>query len=320
MSSLCYHAEHRAWQERVMRESASSGRFRSFLTQTRSSKRPLSRTLAASNPNMLRDQLFHHAPSKYQAVLQVTNSTDPSTNRSRTQYNLHRGLSSQSRSTYSITYNIPAEVRGKYARPASNVSRVTSETDLKVNEHPLLSRPVTAGSLVRKSFMDAAMQVNLSRPSTSRSHTIIKTHQAAVLPKSGDNSRPMTAAISRPQTAGSRRSIPLKELSHPVPQLPHDVIAKVSDLQLQSQSVPDFTVPPVDQPTEVNPDGGEAEDTVEELEATRPPTATTWKTTSSQRRYIEELEKLLREERKVSAMQRRVLAETQLAEAGVTSS
>jgi hypothetical protein len=41
---------------------------------------------------------------------------------------------------------------------------------------------------------------------------------------------------------------------------------------------------------------------VEEAELERPATATTWKTTSSQRRYIDELERLLKEERMVKTI------------------
>ena len=210
---------------------------------------------------------------------------------------------------YSISYNIPAEVRGKYARPASNVSRVTSEADLKVTEHPLLSRPVTAGSLVRKSFVDAAMQVNLSRPSTSRSQTFLQQRAPIAV------GIKQLGKVSRPQTAGSKRSFLHRE-AHTQPPLPAEVMAKVTELQESLTNEEPIVTEPVNNEAapDVQDEGlpEEAEEHVEPLEISRPATATTWKTTSSQRRYIEELEKLLKEERKVSPTQRRVLAEAKL--------
>jgi hypothetical protein len=66
-------------------------------------------------------------------------------------------------------------------------------------------------------------------------------------------------------------------------------------------------VDPLDEPANEE-DAAKQEEVTEEtpveevqLPVERPATATTWKTTSSQRRYIDELERLLKEERKVSA-------------------
>lgn len=311
MTSLSYHAEHRAWQERVMRESQSSSQYKRFLHQPRPSSRSASRSLMASNPNMLRDQLFHHAPVKYRAVLQVTSKSNSTTGRSN-QYSPRRVPSrSNLSSTYSASYSVPAEVRGKYARPASNVSKLTNESEgVRQSEHPLLSRPVTAGSLIRKSFTDAALQVNLSRPPSSRSQTFLLPQTKA---SSKSSSRPQTAAkpptasrpqtmprpptASRPETASGARPTTLStELMERIAKL-HQT-EKNKEEQLEAEQTAQL---------EAVGDGGEGDDlakteAVEELrEGSRPPTATTWKTTSSQRRYIDELERLLREERKVSS-------------------
>lgn len=327
MTSLSYHAEHKAWQERVMRESQSSSQYKRFLHHPRPSTRPASRSLLASNPNMLRDQLFHHAPVKYRAVLQVTSKSNSSTGRSHPYLPPRDPSRSYLSSTYSASYSVPAEVRGKYARPASNVSKLTSESEgMRVSEHPLLSRPVTAGSLIRKSFTDAALQVNLSRPPSSRSQTIFLPQaqvsskpptrpQTAAKPPTA--SRPQTVArpetVSRPQTA-STNGVPPRTISR-------ELIERISKLHQAKSNQLD-----TDQTaqSEAIEDGGEGDDlakteAAEELrehvdKESRPPTATTWKTTSSQRHYIDELERLLREERKVSSTQRRIQAETQLSD------
>ena len=325
MTSLSYHAEHKAWQERVMRESQSSGRYKRFLQQPRPSSRPASRTMMASNPNMLRDQLFHHAPVKYRAVLQVTSKSNSSTGRSHQYSPLRDPSRSYLSSTYHASYNVPAEVRGKYARPASNVSKLTNESET-VSQHPLLSLPVTAGSLMRKSFTDAALQVNLSRPPSSRSQTSLPGTKIPSRPqtafKPSTASRPHTVSIphiasglqviprpptaSRPQTAASKGTRPST--------VPKELIDRVVQLQ-QTENKKE----PFEQAPEPEGDGGEGDDLArsEAVEAaleepSRPPTATTWKTTSSQRHYIDELERLLREERKVNFTQRRIQAESQL--------
>jgi hypothetical protein len=328
MTSLSYHAEHRAWQERVMRESQSSGQYKRFLHQPRPSSRPASRTMMASNPNMLRDQLFHHAPVKYRAVLQVTSKSNSSTGRSHPYASLRDPSRSYFSSTYNASYSVPAEVRGKYARPASNVSKLTNESEA-VSQHPLLSLPVTAGSLMRKSFTDAALQVNLSRPPSSRSQTFLlpgtkalSRPQTAFKPSTA--SRPQTVSIphtasglqaiprpptaSRPQTAASKGTRPST--------VPKELIDRIVQLQ-QTESKEE----PLEQAPEAEGDGGEGDDLAksEAVEAaleepSRPPTATTWKTTSSQRHYIDELERLLREERKVNFTQRRIQAESQLSD------
>jgi hypothetical protein len=55
---------------------------------------------------------------------------------------------------------------------------------------------------------------------------------------------------------------------------------------------------PKDDNEEGEADEAERLDQIDDLESVRPSSAVTWKTTSSQRRYISELERLLLEERK----------------------
>ena len=196
------------------------------------------------------------------------------------------------------------EVRGKYARPASNVSKLNTETDvLRMSEHPLLSRPVTAGSLIRKSFTDAALQVNLSRPPSSRSQTLF-------LPQSKPPSRPPT--VPKPTTAIKSTPVSRPPSSYSRPQT---AAVKWAETQIRSATASKETPERFlqlqgkekveemqENEGEIVGDGGDVEQEIVEPvveEPSRPPTATTWKTTSSQRRYIDELERLLREERKV---------------------
>lgn len=242
-----------------------------------------------------------------------------------------------------------------------NVTKMPSEEEIKQSGNPLLSRPVTAGSLIPKGYVNAGLQVDLSRPSTGKSHySVISRHSAVVKftppntaprpPTYSENrlvlpSRPVSQgqvlqpSVSAPRLHTAEGEIPQRPLTRgsigtrngagkaeegleerlktresgrkveirdrsdhpplyptlqPVPQ--ESTLASPSQvLQLDQSS--QALAPP--QPELVEASTGEESNDLPPEAPSRPQTATTWKTTSSQRRYIDELERLLIEERKV---------------------
>jgi hypothetical protein len=121
----------------------------------------------------------------------------------------------------------------------------------------------------------------------------------------------MVEKRSRPMTAQRPRTHTESRLNGEKPDLPilsQEVVRKLEKMQeIESPPEPPLQLPvlnevPVPEVAAVpEPNLPQPEDpAVVSLE--RPQTATTWKTTSSQRRYIDELEKLLKEERKVRVM------------------
>lgn len=168
-------------------------------------------------------------------------------------------------------------------------------------DNPMLSRPVTSGSLVARNRVEAGVQAN-SQP-VSRPGTAVRT----------PNRRSRRTVVNRPMTAERRRDRTQSRGSKPndlssLPQYPtvptfepvvQSATQPISDLQALAPSETQKTV-------EKKEDAETSQDLappipVDEglLSLERPVTATTWKTTSSQRRYIDELERLLKEERKV---------------------
>ena len=136
-----------------------------------------------------------------------------------------------------------------------------------------------------------------------------------------DNQRPATANRQRTRTHSRLIGEKPSELPPLIPDpLPKEPVSEVVPKPI-ADPVP-VTEPLLGEGKEGEAQETEAakgEDVAEEtpfeevqLPVERPATATTWKTTSSQRRYIDELERLLKEERKVNTMQRRILAEAKL--------
>ena len=200
-------------------------------------------------------------------------------------------------SKQTIPHYGPAEVRGKYARPAGNIVKLLNDaSEVAAKDNPMLSRPVTAGSLVAKGRVDTGVQAS-SQPA-SRPGTEAKPHNRSSMNGLMDRNRPATAErkrtrtqLTRPHELPSRPQVSKEKAPELLPRLPAEVS---SDLQL---------VGPVKEGKDgelldMNEERTE-ETPVEEAELERPVTATTWKTTSSQRRYIDELERLLKEERMV---------------------
>ena len=101
-------------------------------------------------------------------------------------------------SKQSIHYYGPAEVRGKYARPAGNIEKLLNDAgEVVVKDNPVLSRPVTSGSLVAKGRVDTGVQADsqASRPET-RSKTPNRRSRRSLM----DRSRPATATKLRTRT------------------------------------------------------------------------------------------------------------------------
>lgn len=214
-------------------------------------------------------------------------------------------------SKQSIHYYGPAEVRGKYARPAGNIEKLLNEAgEVVVKDNPVLSRPVTSGSLVAKNRVETGIQADLlasSRPET-RSKTPNRRSRKSLM----DRNRPGTANSLRARThsrlIGEKQSDLLPLIPDPVKEHPPELLPKSP---LEPALSPHFPteVPEAGQEPTPEEDAANAAEVTEEtpleevqLPVERPATATTWKTTSSQRRYIDELERLLKEERKVRGM------------------
>lgn len=67
MTALCFNSQHRVWQQRLDREAREAARHRQLSSQSLSR---LSTCGAAfpSNPNLLRDEAFHHLQSRHRIV------------------------------------------------------------------------------------------------------------------------------------------------------------------------------------------------------------------------------------------------------------
>lgn len=296
MTSLNYTAQHRIWQQRLAKEARDAYRLHQYSPRSSQSARLLSSQdspmILPSNPNLLRDEPFHHSASKHSVIAETTAW-------GRSDSYLSSGLrSTLSKSNWStrpiFQYRGPAEVRGKYARPASLIE-IPEPLDIPHTGNPLLVRPTTSGSLVRKRSFQYTAPILQSQEVQTKPQTP-SSYRSAMRTSKGR--RPLATAATH------RRS------SEPLPTFP------APDLQEQSPA----TAEPSQQAPQA--ESGKAEGETEEMkleealaeqvESGRPPTAATWKTTSSQRRYIDELENLLREERKVLSTQRRILAEAKL--------
>lgn len=178
-------------------------------------------------------------------------------------------------------------------------------------------RPVSQGKTLQPSVsvprLNTAEGEIRQRPSTKGSN---RSGQGAIL---------VEEAGERVKTHESGRKLPSRNRSEyspvyptlpPVPQDPPPISpSQAGNLDQSSSQV--LSIPPLPELAEA-PTEEQLNDLPPDtqLPISRPQTAGTWKTTSSQRRYIDELERLLIEERKVNPMQRRVLAETKLGEVG----
>jgi hypothetical protein len=207
---------------------------------------------------------------------------------------------SLSKDYLNTAYNVYAEVRGKYARPAPLLNHPAKSNDL----NPVLNRPTTAGSLRPKSSLHAYETKSLKSQD-------YKNDMEAYNPR--------TTVYAKHSRTPSRAYHRIMKQSKPDPE-PHqskpEVPETVKNLNLSTQDAIINTQDPRDGPDDKgldlteNPENLDldlTQDPQEDLNAkneakedaktdTRSSKAS-WKTTSSQRRYIQELEDLLREEK-----------------------
>ena len=287
--SLSYYAEHLAWQQRIQRETFNSNKFYQYSPRRFLDSLPRKRSWSSthsngpppSNPNLLRDTPFHHSPAKHTVISDSAYGRLSSPSKS-----IRRKHSQQShgefRSRKSMTvYRGPAEVRGKYAPPFTEPT-ASKSAERKHGNNPILGRPATAGTLKRKlRLVDTSVQVETEVKTPTQKSLEAKT-------------RPRSAVIGRGRSRGFAET--MYHLADAQPEAKHIEPILKPDLVAMAEPVP---ADPVQ--AEVPVEAPQADD------GDRPVTSGTWKTTSTQRKYIEELERLLREERK-----RRVMAEAKL--------
>lgn len=162
-------------------------------------------------------------------------------------------------------------------------------------ENPVLSRPSTAGSLRSKTSMKLGYveTTTVLEPSQVEEvkNPVRSVSRQSVKSKSSLHSRklriPGARSISRSSVFSNQRLIQagLSELDPPTP-------ANVTLTPSEPEKLIDKDADESEKTT------SEIQDDISELESIRPDSAMTWQTTSSQRRYIGELEKLLLEERR----------------------
>ena len=217
---------------------------------------------------------------------------------------------STAKSTQSVLSRTAAGVR--FSQPNSGSRPPTHSSNRLISA----VRPVSQGQTLQPSVsaprLNTAEGETRQRPSTRGSN------------RSGKGTRQVEEVEERVKTHESGRKLQSRNRSEyppiypslpPVPQDPAPISpSQAGNLDQSSQVLPAPPLPElVEASTEEQPDDLPPET---QLPISRPQTAGTWKTTSSQRRYIDELERLLIEERKVRNRQRRVLAESKLGEVG----
>lgn len=201
--------------------------------------------------------------------------------------------------------NVYAEVRGKYARPPPPFKPSTSTSVLNTQENPVVSRPSTAGSYRPKSQQRAITPGAYSKnepkleditpvmskdiPDDLASHRSLPFENGGIrYRKSGKNSE----FRSRSSNRNGIRFVEEK---------------KITDIQTAKQETIDQNQ--IEGSSSVDSENLEekVDDLVENKEVQDTVSITSWVTTSSHRRYIEELEDMLRAEKL-----RRIRAEEEL--------
>lgn len=275
---MSYHADHLAWQQRVAQELSRASQFHktseSFYRRSHSAKTDQSRNQQASRQSDL---------SGKSGVTAYSYLTTISTNPKLRQHFDENGYKN-------AKINMAYSFGGK-----THASNAFKEAATQGN--PVLSRPSTAGSLkTRRSFKvtDGSPIDKLQQGAS------LKKPSEPITPKTPDRPRSMSRNVrvsgARSISRGSHRhsessgqgTMNRLNLSALNPATHESQFVDMASLHLEDQE-------PIENGD--NPDE-ELTDQVDDLESVRPPSAVTWKTTSSQRRYISELERLLLEERK----------------------
>lgn len=192
------------------------------------------------------------------------------------------------------TLNVYAEVRGKYARPppALNFTPLGDSKGFAASDNPITKRPSTAGSLVGIRNREAN-RLSLKNPEVDKKVT--KEESARGLPKEEHEERARLYSRSK----NHNRTLSAG------PKISHRIIGsvraqrengrdEVNRLVLDEPEHREYTHEENNEEENSKDYGEEDKDKVDELEER---SQASWITTSSQRRYIQELENLLREER-----------------------
>lgn len=267
---MSYHAEHLAWQQRVAQELNRASQFQrtadTFYSRSKSSKSDHSRSFQASRHSQ-------QSPQPYSSYL-----TAIAANPKLRQY--------FDENAYKDT-----KLHEMYGFEAS-AKAVNAFREISKHKNPVLSRPSTAGSLkTRRSF-----RVAKSGPKDNVQGKLEKDTTKA--PEKAEVGRKIRIPGARSSSRGSYHS---KDgwVQDRINRL--NLSALKAEPTLDAEPTEEKPKTPEDQSEPNASELGELEeqgDDVSDLQSIRPSTAGTWQTTSSQRRYISELERLLIEERK----------------------
>jgi hypothetical protein len=281
--SLSYQAEHLAWKQRVVQEMTRSNQFYktwdSLERTTNSSRTP--RSNLPANPNLLRDSPYID-PRRYEVVSQRDSRSHSSTGYHKLNPKLQKLFDENNYKNANV--NLGYSFGGRFH--VSNAFKTSSESgDINSNKsNRVITRPSTANSLVAKS------RRHKSRPSTRQSEPI---PQAPTRPLARESEGPR---IRKMKTLKSSKSQPVEKslakeahrLSIPIKNSIKEVHisdeAEVKDETLDTEEGPESPVKMHEQE-----EGSESP----ERKSDYPKSESSY----AYRKYIEELKKLLDEER-----------------------
>lgn len=281
--SLSYQAEHLAWKQRVAQEMTRSNQFYktwdSLERTTNSSRTP--RANPPANPNLLRDSAYID-PRRYEAVSQRESRSHSSTGYYKLNPKLQKLYDENSYKNANV--NLGYSFGGRFH--VSNAFKKSSESgEINSNKsNGVITRPSTANSLVGKS------RRHRSRPSTKQSETV---PQAPTRPLARESEGPR---IRKMKTLKSSQSQPVEKslakeayrlnipMKHSIKEAP-----KLDEVEVKEETLD----------TEEGPESHIKAHEQEECSESPERNSDYPKSESSYayRKYIEELKKLLDEER-----------------------
>ena len=278
--SLSYQAEHLAWKQRVVQEMTRSNQFyktwESSERSANSSRTP--RTNLPANPNLLRDSAYID-PRRYEVVSQRESRSHSSTGYYKLNPKLQKLYDENNYKNANV--NLGYSFGGRFH--VSNAFKKSSVSG-DINSNGVITRPSTANSLVGKS------RRHRSRPSTKQSEPA---PQAPTRPLARESEGPR---IRKMKTLKSSKSQPVeKSLAKEAYRLSIPTKHSIKEAHISDEGeVKDETLD-----TE---EGPESPDKVHELEEglESPERKSDYPKSESSyayRKYIEELRKLLDEER-----------------------
>jgi hypothetical protein len=274
---MSYHADHLAWQQRVAQELSRASKFnRSFESFYRSQSQ--------SKADSQNSQALRQSDKSGQSYLSVITAYP--------KLKQYFDEETYKNSKLNMGYSFGGKTH------VGNAYRGQPRQD-----NPVLSRPSTSGSYrTRRSHtdnIDSKLKVTDSVEVKGAKQQETKAFVESMSPKTpgrpmNEDHRPRGANrsfSSRRSHRSSRSSVQGKmqelNLSFLNPEIPKPLPADEASLEALKDGI-----------EEGETEEAERLDQIDDLESVRPSSAVTWKTTSSQRRYISELERLLLEERR----------------------